>query len=72
MVSNVVAQVSRVVKPEAAGAVATTFGFPLSLMGSVVMFLVFHRRLDERDPKLRDAPQRASDTLVYFREEAHL
>ena len=68
-VSGVVDQLATVVKPEAAGAVATTFAFPLILMVAVVIFLILQGRLDEDDPKLRLAPQTGAETIVAFGEE---
>jgi hypothetical protein len=65
-------QVSKVVRPEVAAAVATTFGFPLALMAAVLAFLAVQSRLDVRDPKLRVAPQTLADTVLPFREEADL
>jgi hypothetical protein len=60
------------VKPEAAAAVATTFSFPLGLMVAVLGYLVAQGRVDQRDPKLRAAPQSTADTVVPFEEEAQL
>jgi hypothetical protein len=65
-------QVSRVVRPAAAAAVATTFSFPLALMLAVLVFLLVQNRVDERDPKLRVAPQTSGDTVVKFRDEVDL
>jgi hypothetical protein len=66
------AQVSRVVKPEAAAAVALTFGFPLALNVAVVLFLMIQGWVDARDPKLRHAPQTAAESMVAFRDEEEL
>jgi hypothetical protein len=65
-------QVSIVVKPAAAAAVATTFGFPLALMAAVALYLAAQWRVDVRDPKLRAAPQTAAETVVPFEEEERL
>jgi hypothetical protein len=72
VLAQAVRQVSEVVKPEAAAAVATTFGFPLGLMVAVLGYLVAQGRVDHRDPKLRAAPQSSADTLVPFEEEHEL
>ena len=66
------AQVSLVVKPAAAAAVATSFGFPLALMLIVVLFLVVQPRLDFRDPKLLGGPAGASEAAVMFEDESRL
>jgi hypothetical protein len=66
------AQVSTVVKPAAAAAVATTFGFPLALMAAVAFYLAAQWRVDLRDPKLRAAPQTTAETVVPFEEEERL
>jgi hypothetical protein len=65
-------QVSAVVKPEAAVAVATAFSFPLALMAAVVAFLVGQGRVDARDPKLRSAPRTPQETVLSFRNEEEL
>lgn len=65
-------QVSSVVKPAAAAAVATTFGFPLALMAAVAFYLAVQWRVDLRDPKLRAAPQTTAETVVPFEEEEQL
>jgi hypothetical protein len=65
-------QVSTVVKPEAAVAVASAFSFPLALMAAVVFFLVGQGRLDARDPKLRSAPRTPQETVLSFRNEEEL
>jgi hypothetical protein len=76
MVGGVVAvafqQVGAVVKPEAAVAVATAFGFPLALMVAVLGFLVGQGRIDARDPKLRKAPRTPKDMVMNFRNEEEL
>ena len=59
----------QMVRPEAAAAVATGFSFPLLLLLVVVLFLVIQPRFDDRDPKLRRAPQTMSDMLVAFEED---
>jgi preprotein translocase subunit YajC len=53
-------------------AVATTFTFPLLLMLAVFFFLITQRRLDERDPKLRNAPLTGAETTIAFGIEAEL
>jgi hypothetical protein len=58
-----------VVKPEVAATVATTFGFPILLALTVLVFLLVQSRVDDRDPKLRSAPLTTDDTLVGFDEE---
>jgi hypothetical protein len=70
--SAAVQQVARIVKPEAATAVAVGFGFPLVLTVAVTGFLAIQNRLDSRDPKLRLAPRSNVETIVKFREEAEL
>ena len=72
IVSGAVDQVSRVIQPEAAAAVAATFGFPLLLMLLVAIFMIVQARVDHRDPKLRLAPQTAFDTVVRFSDEEAL
>jgi hypothetical protein len=61
-----------VVKPQAAAAVATTFGFPLVLMMAVLTFLLVQGFVDARDPKLRKAPRSKADVVLEFQEEARL
>ncbi len=68
-VSEAVDQVATVVKPAAVATVATTFGFPFALMIAVLLFLLVQSRLDRRDPKLRAAPLRATETTVEFEDE---
>jgi von Willebrand factor type A domain len=65
-------QVSRVVQPQAAVAVAATFGFPLGLNFAVALFLLIQGRLDSRDPKLRAGSPSRSDEYVTFDEEEGL
>jgi hypothetical protein len=72
VLAQAVRQVAVVVRPDAAAAVATTFGFPLGLMVAVLGYLVAQGRIDLRDPKLRAAPQSTADTIVPFVEEDHL
>jgi hypothetical protein len=60
------------IKPDAAAAVATTFGFPIALMVAVVLFLLLQPRLDDRDPKLRQAPRAHSELLLPFEREIDL
>jgi hypothetical protein len=61
--------VTRVVKPQAAVAVAATFGFPLVLTLAVVVFLLLQGRIDGRDPKLREAMQPRVEAVVPFEDE---
>ncbi len=64
------AQAGRVVRPEAAVAVAATFGFPLGLSLAVVIFLAVQGRIDGRDPKLvADAPAEGDAVVPFVREE---
>ena len=72
IISAAAEQVGRIVRPDAAGAVAVTFGFPLILALAVLAFLAVQHRLDSRDPKLRLAPQHHVETVLQFREEAEL
>jgi hypothetical protein len=67
-----VAQVTRVVRPEAAAAVAATFGFPLGMNLVVVLFLMAQGRLDARDPKLRSMSAATADEVIAFEEEEQL
>jgi hypothetical protein len=69
---EVVRGVHTAVKPEAASAVAQTFGFPLALMLAVLLFLLIQSRMDERDPKLRRAPLTTAETTIPFLNEADL
>ena len=59
----------RVLQPEAAATVATTFGFPITLAILVLLFLLVQSRMDDRDPKLRSAPRSLADTLVAFEDD---
>ena len=70
--SEALLRVAVVVKPTAAAAVATTFGFPLVLMIAVLTFLLVQGFLDARDPKLRKAPRSKADVVLQFQEEEHL
>jgi hypothetical protein len=72
IISGLADQIRTTVKPAAAAAVATEFGFPLALMIAVLLFLLIQSRLDGRDPKLRAAPLTASDTILPFRDEDQL
>jgi len=72
VVTGVVKTVQSAVKPEAATAVAQSFGFPLALMIALFAFLIIQGRMDERDPKLRRAPLTAAETTVLFVNEADL
>ena len=69
VVSAAVAQVGRIVRPEAAVAVAAEFTFPLALAVAVLLFLVVQDQVDRRDPKLRVAPRHVEDTLIRFQAE---
>jgi hypothetical protein len=60
---------ARLLRPEAAATVATSFGFPLALAVLVLLFLLVQSRLDDRDPKLRSAPMTMADTLVAFEDD---
>jgi tetrahydromethanopterin S-methyltransferase subunit D len=62
-------QAAIIVRPAAAAAVASSFAFPLILMLAVIFFLVVQPRMDGHDPKLRNAPRTASETLVQFEDE---
>ena len=72
IVGGAIDQVARLVRPEAAAAVATTFGFPLVLTLAVGFFVIAQGRLDHRDPKLRSAPMTSVDTILAFRLEEQL
>lgn len=72
IISGVAQQIQHTVKPAAAAAVATAFGFPLILMVAVLLFLLVQSRLDGRDPKLRAAPLTAAETILPFRDEDQL
>ena len=72
LVGGAAAEVSKVVKPAAAAALATSFSFPLILMFIVIGFLVIQPRLDSRDPKLRAAAQNKAETTLTFEDEAEL
>ena len=65
-------RVAVVVKPAAAAAVATTFGFPLVLMVAVLMFLLVQGFLDARDPKLRRRLARRPMSSLEFQDEERL
>lgn len=65
-------QVARVVRTEAAVAIASQFTFPLALALAVLAFLVIQGHVDRRDPKLRIAPQNVVETLLTFRTEDEL
>jgi hypothetical protein len=65
-------QVRATVKPAAVAALAVTFSFPLLLMAAVFIFLLMQGRLDERDPKLRNAPLTSAETVIAFGNEAEL
>jgi hypothetical protein len=67
-----VEHVGRVLNPESAIVVASTFGFPLALMLAVLGFLVAQSRIDARDPKLRTAPRAPQDLVLAFRDEGEL
>ncbi|MDQ2688770.1 MAG: hypothetical protein M3Y29_00660, partial [Chloroflexota bacterium] len=72
VVSAAVEQVVRVVRPEAAVAVATEFTFPLALALAVLGYLLIQGHVDKRDPKLRMAPHHIVETLVAFKAEEDL
>lgn len=72
VLAAVAEHVTRVVKPQAAVAVAATFGFPLVLTLAVVLFLVLQGRADSRDPKLREALASSADSVVPFEDEERL
>jgi hypothetical protein len=59
----------QVIRPEAAAVVATAFGFPMVLALLVLVFLVLQPRLDNRDPKLHNAPHTFTDTLIGFEDD---
>jgi hypothetical protein len=65
-------QAARVVRPEAAVAVAAEFTFPLALALAVLIFLVIQEQVDRRDPKLRMAPQHVGETWMQFQSEDQL
>jgi hypothetical protein len=69
IVSEAMVRVATVVKPRAAAAVATTFTFPLILMGAVLLFLLVQGFVDFRDPKLRAAPRTTAESVVEFQDE---
>lgn len=60
------------VKPEAAAAVAATFGLPLGLNLVVVLFLLVQGWTDSRDPKLSVSSGATADAVVAFQEEEGL
>ncbi len=64
--------VARVVRTDAAVAVAAQFTFPLALALAVCLFLLIQNHVDRRDPKLRIAPQHVIETLLTFRTEDEL
>ena len=63
---------ARVLKPQAAAAVAAEFSFPLILTMAVVGYIVAQGRIDRRDPKLRLAPQNSTETIIRFEREDQL
>ena len=65
-------EIVRVVRPEAAVAVAAEFGFPLVLAAAVLGFLLIQGYVDRRDPKLRMAPQTTLETILQFKPEEQL
>ena len=71
IITGVAEQIQHTVKPAAAAAVATEFGFPLILMIAVLLFVLVQSRLDGRDPKLHAAPLAGAETLP-FRDEDQL
>lgn len=72
VVTAAVEQVARVVRPEAAVAIATEFTFPLALALAVLGYLLIQGHVDRRDPKLRVAPQHVVETLLPFKLEDEL
>ncbi len=72
IVGAVIDQVARAVRPEAAVAIATEFGFPLVLALAVMVYLLIQGQIDRRDPKLRIAPQNITETLIRFKVEEQL
>ncbi|HET7677861.1 MAG TPA: hypothetical protein VFK38_08390, partial [Candidatus Limnocylindrales bacterium] len=72
IVSGVASHAQSTIRPAAAAAVATTFGFPFVLMQLVLIFLVVQSRLDARDPKLRESAPSPTDSLVPFDDEDDL
>jgi hypothetical protein len=68
-VDETVAAIAVVVQPAAAAAVVSSFGFPLVLMGAVVLFLVIQTRVDRRDPRLQAALRSGPEPLVPFEDE---
>ena len=72
VLSAAVERVGVVVRPEAAVAVASEFGFPLALAIAVGGFVLIQGYVDRRDPKLRVAPQSARETYVRFVTEEQL
>ncbi len=72
VVVDTVATVALVVKPAAAVAVASTFGFPLILMAAVLLFLMIQGRLDHRDARLRAALGQTAEAVVPFEDEERL
>ena len=72
VLTGAVGTVGLIIRPEAAIAVATEFTFPLALALAVLMFLVIQDQIDRRDPKLRAAPQHATDTFIRFKPEEQL
>jgi len=69
LVSGVAERVGTALKPDAVEAVATTFTFPLLLMAAVCLFLLVQWRMDDRDPKLRNAPLTAAEGTLAFDDE---
>ena len=65
-------EIVRVVRPEAAVAVAAEFGFPLALAAAVLGFLLIQGYVDRRDPKLRMAPETSFETIIQFKPEEQL
>lgn len=71
-VVGTIEQVARVVRADAAVAVAAEFTFPLALAIAVLGYLIVQGYVDKRDPKLLMAPQSAGETFVEFRMEDQL
>ncbi len=69
LVSGIAQRVGAALKPDAVEAVVTTFTFPMFLMAAVLVFLIVQWRMDDRDPKLRNAPLTAAHNTLAFDDE---
>ena len=69
VLTGALGSVGLILRPEAALAVASEFTFPMALALAVLLFLVVQDQIDRRDPKLRTAPQRQTDTFIRFEPE---